>query len=115
MRHPYKWALVVGFFVVPLVVIVAGGAFGSGRLTLLRGLAATAAGWAWLVAGSLLVTELDIRLALSPEQVEAAVRGDGSRHVGAVLFGWAPALLVVVLYWGVARVARSLTARGSRA
>ena len=104
MPHPYKLLLKAGFLLLPLVVLAWRNDFRSRRRTALRALAAVLAGWAWLLASALAVTEIDLRLASSPEQLDAVTRGDGARHLGALLLGWVPALAIVGVYWGAARL-----------
>jgi hypothetical protein len=95
----YKWLLVAGFLAVPLLVLTVRNDFQSSGRTLVRVAAAVIAGWAWLLASTFLVTQVDTWLATSPEAVERIADGDGAKFVAVLLLGWVPALLAVVCMW----------------
>jgi hypothetical protein len=42
--------------------------------------------------------------------IDRVVNGDGGRHVGAVLFGWLPSVLLVLVCWAGIRGFRALRA-----
>jgi hypothetical protein len=112
--HPYKWLLVAGFLAVPFLVLTVRNDFQSSGRTIVRVLAAVIAGWAWLLASTLLVTEIDMWLATSPEEMERIMSGDGAKFVAVLFLGWVPTLLLVVCYWiavGVVLVLRGRRVR----
>jgi hypothetical protein len=117
MKDWYKHALTSVNILIPIVVLAWGNTFRSGRQTFARGVLAVVLTWSWIVATSLAVTEIDLALASSQADIDRVVNGDGGRHVGAVLFGWLPSVLLVLLCWAGIRGFRALRAtnRSSRA
>ena len=117
MKDWYKLALTSVNVLIPIVVLAWGNAFRSPRQTFVRGVLAVALTWSCIVATSLAVTKIDLALASTQAEVDRVVYGDGGRHVGAVLFGWLPSVLLVLLCWAGIRGFRALRAtnRFSRA
>lgn len=104
MYYPYKLGLTLVTIAIPLVVLVVGNRFSSGARTAVRALAAVGLTWAWIVVGRLIVNEVDVQLAETPLRLQEIYDGDGAKNAFAVLFGWLPGLILVALYWAIARL-----------
>jgi hypothetical protein len=103
MKGSYKHLLTAVWVLIPLVVLGWRNTFRSGRATLVRGTVATITAWAWLFASSMAVTEIDLALATTQAEIDRVVMGDGSRHMGALLIGWAPSAALTFACWATIR------------
>jgi hypothetical protein len=108
--YPYKWFLIAGFFLVPFLVLTVGNSYAPGNIRR-RASWALLAGWAWVVASSVIAAELDFQLAATEEQRESAMMGDGARMIASVFFGWAYVLPIVLCYCGTLYVYVALRRR----
>lgn len=118
MYYHYKLVLLLVMLAIPFVVVVLGNPFRSGLRTFLRMLAAVALTWGWVIAVRLIVTEVDMRLAESPERLQEIYDGDGAKNAFAAVFGWVPGIVLATLYWALARAtlyARSRLRNGDTA
>ena len=102
------------YLVLPGVTLAWRNSFQSAPKTLLRALVAVGLTWSWLVGGAMALTQIDMWLASSAADAEAAMQGDGARHSGALLLGWLPSLVVVILSWILLRLWRAIRARVTR-
>jgi hypothetical protein len=108
--HPYKLFLIAGVFLVPFLVLTVENSYAPGSIRR-RASWALLAGWAWVVASSFIVAQVDPWLAVTDEQRESASMGDGARMIGAMLFGWAYVLPIVLCYCGALYVYVALRRR----
>ena len=108
MKDSYKHLLTAVWVLIPLVVLGWRNSFRSGRATLVRGMVATTMAWAWLFASAMAVTEIDLALATTQAEVDRVVMGDGSRHLGALLIGWAPSAALTLGCWAAIRGWRAI-------
>jgi hypothetical protein len=111
MYYHYKLGLLLVMLAIPMVVLVVGNTFASGTRTAIRALAAVALTWGWVVASRLIVNEVDIQLAETPQRLQEIYDGDGAKNAFAAVFGWLPGLILVALYWTIARLAIFLRRR----
>ena len=108
MKDSYKHLLTAVWVLIPLVLLGWRNAFRSGRATLVRGMVATIAAWAWLFASAMAVTEIDLALATTQAEIDRVVMGDGARHLGALLIGWAPSAVLTLACWAAMRGWRAI-------
>ena len=113
LKDSYKHLLTAVWVLIPLVVLVWRNDFRSGRATLARGIVATIAAWAWLFASAMAVTKIDLALATTQAEIDRVVMGDGARHLGALLAGWAPSALLTVVCWAAMRGYRAIRRPGT--
>ena len=103
MYYHYKLVLFLVMLAIPFAVVVLGNQFNSGVRTFARVLLAVMLTWAWVIATRIIVNEVDVRLAETPERLQEIYDGDGAKNAFAAVFGWVPGLILVVVYWLVAR------------
>ena len=103
LKASYKLVFTILWFLIPLVVLGWRNAFRSRRATLARAVVATLVAWVWLVASSIWVTRIDLALATTAAEVDRVVLGDGGRHIGAILIGWAPSAVLTLAWWAAIR------------
>ena len=108
LKDSYKHLLTAVWVLIPLVVLGWRNSFRSGRATLVRGIVATIIAWAWLFASAMAVTEIDLALATTQAEIDRVVMGDGARHLGALLIGWAPSAVLTLACWAAIRGWRAI-------
>jgi hypothetical protein len=80
--------------------------FHNAKTTAIRTFAAIGVGWVLIIASTLTITEVDLRLASTPVELERVTSGDGARHVFAVLLGWVCPAIWVGIIWCAVRILR---------
>jgi hypothetical protein len=108
LKDSYKHLLTGVWVLIPIVVLVWRNAFRSRRATFVRGITATVLAWAWLFASAMAVTKIDLAVASSQAEIDRVVMGDGARHLGALLFGWIPSLVLTLACWAAIRGWRAI-------
>ena len=108
LKSSYKLLFTAVWVLIPLVVLVWRNAFRSRRATLARVIAAIVAAWAWVVATSLAVTNIDLALASTQAEVDRVVVGDGARHIGAIIIGFPASAVLTLAWWAAIRGYRAI-------
>jgi hypothetical protein len=111
MSHYYKDALLVGYILVPFLIMCLRNRFLSTPQTAVRFLVAVLAVWAYTIGVRLIVVPLDLSLATTPEQIQRIYDGDGAKNAFAAVFGWVPGVLLATIAWVWGRVWRIFIVR----
>ncbi|MDO8587157.1 MAG: hypothetical protein Q7T82_08970 [Armatimonadota bacterium] len=99
MWHSYKILIVAVGILLPYFLFAYRNRFNNINLTLGRAGIAVIVGWAFILFSTLLVTDIDLKLARTEREIQAICDGDGGRNVGALLFGWFYPFAMVIFYW----------------
>lgn len=111
MANYYKEVLLVVILVILWLIFAYGNRFDDWKRTALRALIAIVVGWVVILITTLAITEIDLALATTIEEKMEISRGDGGRHTGALLLGWAYASVPVGLMWMIHRIIKWLKLR----
>ena len=93
----------VTWLLAPALVFHFGNTFSSVLRVLLHAALAVAAGWV-LAFAYVISAQALVAYGASPERLAQLYNSDGAPVAFALMFGWVPALLTVLLLWGVRSV-----------
>jgi len=104
MPYFYKNIVIVVGILLPYFVFAYRNRFNNATLTLSRAVGAVIIGWAYMLVSTLLITDIDLKLAKTEQEIQLVSSGDGAKHAAALLVGWFPPLLLVIVYWVVHKI-----------
>jgi hypothetical protein len=104
MWHNYKIIVIAGGMLLPYVVFAYRNRFNNAVFTFSRGVLAVVIGWAYVLGCTLMITDIDMRLAKTQQEMQFICDHDGGHNVGVLLIGWFPPLFLVFVYWVVHRI-----------
>jgi len=114
MVHYYKEVLLVVDLAIMWFLFAYRNRFDNWKRTALRALIAIVVGWVVILITTLAITEIDLALATTIEEKMEISRGDGGRHTGALVLGWAFAAVPVGLMWVIHRAIKFIKGRSAR-
>lgn len=109
--HAYKYAIELVEIAVVYLIFAHGNRFDNAKNTAWRAFGAVIVGWQLVFVSSMLITDIDLMLARSQEEMIRISNGDGARHIGALLLGWIYPLVWIGIIWVVCRVVKLVRAR----
>ena len=102
--HAYKFAIELVEIAVVYLIFAHGNRFDNAKNTAWRAFGAVIVGWQLVFVSSMLITDIDLMLARSQEEMIRISNGDGARHIGALLLGWIYPLVWIGMIWMVRRL-----------